>query len=1786
MGTPLDELYFTLGLDDKKFNEAVKKAKGKVASLGNDIADSLKPDVSKIAKQVQAELDKLQSSKTGGTATIQVEIDKTTLTNVQEQLDKLKAPITATISVEYDLEKFQAVETTMKNFGKRVGEAVTGGLKGGGTTSAGIPSQPKRGVGGWLDKVSGYLLGEGGETSSTSIQNTIHGVDDLSEALGGLAVQVEKLSQVQQEAANKAKGRKVSTGNSEEDETKRQLAQLRRLEEGVRRWENVKASIQSAKVDKDSGNYQRAIALIDDYIDKLKDAQASAGKFTAREMTEMLGQNLSGSVQEASRYVKAQKDVEKAAFDSFTKQQAQIQRFEESIRRIQNVKAKMNASDVDKSSIGYKGAITVLDKYISKLESAKGKAGEFTKREMADLTGQNLSGQIAEAERLVRVEKELARQKQQSSKSAAQAEKEEIQLKRAKLQLQKEEANLRKANASAKKAELQKDKESVRLKKEKVSLRKKLNKGFKDASNWATQLNNQVNNLISIYSLEHFIRNLYTIGGEFQKQQIALQNMIGDADKGDAIYERMKDLAVVSPFTFSDLASYAKQMAAYGIEYENLYDTTKRLADISAGVGVDMGRLILAFGQVRSAAVLRGQELRQFTEAGIPLVAELAKKFSELEGRVVATGEVFDKISKREVSFGMVKDILYDMTDPGGKFFETQERLAESLAGKWSNLKDAWDIMMADIANGNNSVLSGLADILNTIIRNFEIWLPFVSGMVVALGVLRGAIAAVNIVASVNPWILAGSLIAGAVTTIISLASETETVVELLTRVNRELEKAKAEAEDRESSASRYLDILSREAKIEEDKFALYKKQKAAFDELVQMYPKLMENLSVEEMTLEKIAEKRKEIADYTKNEVLASYDKRINETLAAYTEKKRSTDKILSDSGKTIDSFPETKREIDDLYNAYIQAMNAKEEYEQSLLDKNKPATLANWQEIAKKMTESYKEQKIFFKDPTAEHDIYNYFDHLSEVYKEAEGRYEKTTDKTLRASQKRIMDAANAINMAIGGRTFSYKKDNKNAKEQASLDAKAYVEELKRALAEEAQKWNLYKKLFDATGNKDLSMRIAFEDSMTFVSPYLESLKKKLEEKAKELKVDFSVSELLGMGEKQLMADERIPKDVREKVAKALGAIIEAYHNESKRLKNETIDSYVEIINASKDFAKQIADVDRDLRKQLETLASIHGKDTPAYKQAEAEAIKKAEEKKVGINFEQFKESSDWVKVFDDLNRVSDATLDNMITKIEEFAKQGKMSEEVTKQIVEAMAKLHKEVIERNPFEGFGDAWSRLRNLKKGVLTESGMVRFGKGTKDDPYTFKNNKDVQNEIAEANDDLEKSALAVADKFQAVSDAANMLSGIFDALGVDISGLSDVLGGIAGGATSGASIAGAFGYSGPWGAIAGAAIGAISSLFAQVDKNLQKEIESSERREKEIGNLAKNLESALNRNMGGIYSMKIDDASSAGLKEIVDKFNQMKAAESKLQSGEISWDLIKQYREFAHLQKDTIETIKKALEEDSYYDAQLAALKVQRDEVQKQMQLEDEKKKTDKSKMEDYKQQIHELDESIAHFAEDMANTLYGIDFKDWAEQLASAMVDAWASGEDAAEAYKDTVNDILKDLGVSMISQQILEPMLNKTMKEFLVQFDKDNGKLTDSSLEILAGMADEAEYAAKATEAYLEGLKKLGIDLSGKSESESASGLSKSIQGVTEDTANLLGSYLNAMRADVSVKRSLVEQLVNEAVPKINYLAEAQLQQLQMVVANTKRNADAADKIYDLVNRVVDKGGNKLRV
>lgn len=256
----------------------------------------------------------------------------------------------------------------------------------------------------------------------------------------------------------------------------------------------------------------------------------------------------------------------------------------------------------------------------------------------------------------------------------------------------------------------------------------------------ASNINTLFTTSVSIFAAKSLVQNLAQVRGEFENQQIALRAILRDAEAADKIFGQIKSFAVVSPFEFKDLVGYAKQLSAFQVPVDELFETTKRLADVSAGLGVGMDRIILAYGQVRSAAVLRGQELRQFTEAGIPLVDELAKKFSELEGRVVSAGDVFEKISNRMVSFEMVKEIFEDMTNEGGMFYMMQEKQAESLKGKIANLADAYDIMLNDIGEANDGILKGGVAGIAALFENWKKVWDILQAIIIAYGTYNTAL--------------------------------------------------------------------------------------------------------------------------------------------------------------------------------------------------------------------------------------------------------------------------------------------------------------------------------------------------------------------------------------------------------------------------------------------------------------------------------------------------------------------------------------------------------------------------------------------------------------------------------------------------------------------------------------------------------------------------------------------------------------------------------------------------------------------------------------------------------------------------------------------------------------------------------------------------------------------------------------------------------------------------------------------------------------------------------------
>ncbi|MGL5732088.1 MAG: tape measure protein, partial [Bacteroidales bacterium] len=238
--------------------------------------------------------------------------------------------------------------------------------------------------------------------------------------------------------------------------------------------------------------------------------------------------------------------------------------------------------------------------------------------------------------------------------------------------------------------------------------------------NTSDQLMRKLALVFSVSQISGYVTKMVEVRGEFELQNKALAAILQNKEQADQLFDKITKLAVQSPFQLKELVTYTKQLAAYRVETEKLFDTTKMLADISAGLGVDMNRLILAYGQVKAANYLRGTELRQFSEAGINILGELSSYFTELEGNIVSVGDVFERVSKRMVKFSDVEVIFKKMTSEGGIFYKMQEQQAETIAGQLSNLRDSISVTMDEIGKANEGSIKGVLSSIRTLASNWE----------------------------------------------------------------------------------------------------------------------------------------------------------------------------------------------------------------------------------------------------------------------------------------------------------------------------------------------------------------------------------------------------------------------------------------------------------------------------------------------------------------------------------------------------------------------------------------------------------------------------------------------------------------------------------------------------------------------------------------------------------------------------------------------------------------------------------------------------------------------------------------------------------------------------------------------------------------------------------------------------------------------------------------------------------------------------------------------------------
>lgn len=440
----------------------------------------------------------------------------------------------------------------------------------------------------------------------------------------------------------------------------------------------------------------------------------------------------------------------------------------------------------------------------------------------------------------------------------------------------------------------------------------------------------------------------------------------------------------------------------------------------------------------------------------------------------------------------------------------------------------------------------------------------------------------------------------------------------------------------------------------------------------------------------------------------------------------------------------------------------------------------------------------------------------------------------------------------------------------------------------------------------------------------------------------------------------------------------------------------------------------------------------------------------------------------------------------------------------------------------------------------------------------------------------------IANIANGISDAFNQVKDMADALGIDtesdgwqdaqavMSSLGSITGGIS--KTFNAVKSGDIG-----GAVSGVAsiiTGPITAFAKAHDAKKERQIKLAERELKALENMQTTIKNAIEDSLGGIYNYRMDAKTTAKMNRIVGDYEKGEKSNTMRIFG---------INPSAY-SKETYEAAQKSLADPTdAYQAELTGLMAQRDQLQRQRANEDAKKKTDKDKLADYDQQIEEMERSIKNAAKNFLKELYGVDMKSWASQLTDAVVSAWEKGEDAIDAYKEKAKEMVKDLTKNIISQKIMEQALQKPL-DFLTQQIEKKGRLDEYDVTQLASdLYSAGENSVANITAVLEELKRRGWDFS---ESGSSS-TTNTIKGVTEETADLLAAYLNAIRLDVSVNRENIKAIATNVslLPAMSEIQKSQLAAMNQLVTLAQVRNDRIDEIVTWT-RKVSNGSSKIYV
>ena len=438
-------------------------------------------------------------------------------------------------------------------------------------------------------------------------------------------------------------------------------------------------------------------------------------------------------------------------------------------------------------------------------------------------------------------------------------------------------------------SQIQKDVEAIKKQFEQMT-RKAVEEGKKQADVWQTLLKGATA-YFTLQGAQSFISQMIAVRSEFQQLEISFGTMLKSKEKANALMAQMTDLAAKTPFGLQEVSEGAKRLLAIQVPAEEVTETLRRMGDVAAGLGVPMGQLIHVYGQVKAQGRLFANDLYQFMNAGIPIIAELSKVVGKSET------EIKDMVSAGKIGFTEIQAVIKNMTSEGGLFFNLMAEQSKSLGGQISNLQDNFDQMLNEIGKASEGAVSGAISSVSFLVENYQTLGKIIAGLITTYGAYRAAVIvnitltrswavaaradaiakgiqttatniattatkALNAAMKANPYVLVATALVGLVSYMVLFNKEVSVAEKAQKAFNEEQERQKNLLQEERNEIDKLIEVVK-------DENAAKGQRLNALNKLKDIYPDIFSKYKTEEELIRNIANALKEVNNAQKNKDL-----------------------------------------------------------------------------------------------------------------------------------------------------------------------------------------------------------------------------------------------------------------------------------------------------------------------------------------------------------------------------------------------------------------------------------------------------------------------------------------------------------------------------------------------------------------------------------------------------------------------------------------------------------------------------------------------------------------------------------------------------------------------------------------------------------------------------------------------------------------------------------------------------------------------------------------------------